>query len=426
MSLSLSLSRLPSFPLSRLAFAAACSFAVAAAHAEPDARLLAAATAAQPAVIDTLKTMVAIESGSGDAAGLAKMANVIDERLTSLGFKTERRKSPVGAGADIVIGTMTGTGTKKIMLQGHMDTVYQSGILQTQPIHLDGNKLYGPGIADDKGGLAVILHSLQILKDAGWKDYATLTVLSNPDEEVGSGGSGETIAALAAQQDYVLSCEPTAAKAVVKTESLLLGAAGTSTVTLQVKGRAAHAGAAPELGRNAILEIAYQMLQTKDLPKDIPGVTLNWTNVVSNKATNQIPELATAIGDVRMTIPGAEAKLDAALQAKVASGHLIPDTQTTVKLVVGRPAFLAGPKGAALGARAQGIYKELDRELALAPMTGAATDAGFAASSGKAVVLESFGLAGFGFHARDEYVELDSIVPRLYLMTRLLTEIAKP
>ena len=408
-----------------IALAAALAL-TAAARAAPDAKLLAAANAAQPAVVETLKSLVMIETGSADVEGLAKIATLLDDRLKALGFKTERRKSAVGAGADTVIGTLAGTGTKKLMMQGHMDTVYERGILQTQPYKLDGNKLYGPGIADDKGGIAVILHALKILGDAGWKDYATLTVLFNPDEEVGSRGSGEIIATLGEQQDYVLSYEPTAAKAVVKTESLLLGAAGTATATLEVKGRAAHAGAAPELGRNAILEIAHQMLQTRDLPKDIPGVTLNWTNVVSNKATNQIPELAVATGDVRITVPGAEEKLNAALQAKVASGQLIPDTQTSVKLVIGRPAFLAGPRGRALGERAQAIYKELDRELALAPMTGGATDAGFAGRSGKPVVLESFGLAGFGFHARDEYIELDSIVPRLYLTTRLLTEIAKP
>ena len=403
----------------------ALGITASAVQAAPDAKLLDAAKAAQPAVVDTLKSLVTIESGSADVEGLAKIATLLDDRLKALGFKTERRKSPVDAGADIVIGTMTGTGTKKLMLQGHMDTVYERGILQTQPYRLDGNKLYGPGIADDKGGLAVILHSLKILGDAGWKDFATLTVVFNPDEEIGSRGSGEMIATLGAQQDYVFSYEPTAAKAVVKTEGLLLGAAGTSSVTMTVKGRASHAGAAPELGRNAIIELAHQMLQTKDLAKDIPGVSLNWTNVISNKATNQIPELAVATGDVRMTMPGSEERLNAALQAKVASSHLVPDTQTIVKLVVGRPAFLAGPRGRALGERAQAVYQEIDRELALAPMTGGATDAGYAARSGKPVVLESFGLAGFGFHARDEYIELDSIVPRLYLTTRLLTEVAK-
>ena len=413
-------------PRTRVALAAALAFSVGTAHAAPDAKLLDAAQAAQPAVVETLKSLVMIESGSGDVAGLAKMATLLDERLTALGFKIERRKATAGAGADIVIGTLKGSGKRNIMLQGHMDTVYLAGILQTQPYKLDGNKLYGPGIADDKGGLAVILHAVRILNDAGWKDYATLTVLVNPDEEVGSVGSGEIIAALADQHDTVLSFEPTAAKAVAKGESLLLGAAGIALVTLEVKGRAAHAGAAPELGRNAIIEISHQMIQTRDLAQGIPGVTLNWTNVVSNKARNQIPELAVALGDVRITVPGAEVKLNEALQAKLASSKLVPDTVVTAKLEIGRPSFLAGAPGLALGQKAQAIYKEIDRDLGLVPMTGGGTDAAYARRSGKATVVESFGLAGWGYHARDEYIELDSIVPRLYLVTRLLTEIGKP
>jgi len=403
----------------------ALACAASSAAAASDTKLLDAATRAQPAVIDTLKGLVQIETGSGDLDGLAKMATLLDDRLKALGFKTERRKTTAGAGADMVVGTLKGTGKRNIMLQAHMDTVYLSGILQTQPYKQDGNKLYGPGIADDKGGLAVILHALAILRDAGWNDYATLTVLVNPDEEVSSVGSGEIISALADQHDTVLSFEPTAAKAVAPGESLLLGAAGIAQVTLEVKGRASHAGAAPELGRNAVLEISHQMLQTRDLAKDIPGVTLNWTNVVSNKARNQIPELATAVGDVRITVPGAENKLREALQAKVESSRLIPDTTTTVKLEVARPSFLAGAPGLALGRKAQAIYKEIDRELALAPMTGGGTDAAYARRSGKATVVESFGLAGYGYHARDEYIEIDSIVPRLYLVTRLLTEIGK-
>jgi glutamate carboxypeptidase len=408
-----------------VALAAAFALSSGTAHAAPDAKLLDAAKAAQPAVVDTLKSLVMIETGSGDVDGLAKMATLLDDRLKALGFKTERRKATAGAGADIVIGTLKGTGKRNIMLQGHMDTVYLAGILQTQPYKLEGNKLYGPGIADDKGGLAVILHAVKILNDAGWKDYATLTVLVNPDEEVGSVGSGEIISALADQHDTVLSFEPTAAKAVAPGEALLLGAAGIADVTLEVKGRAAHAGAAPEMGRNAIIEISHQMIQTKDIAKDIPGVTLNWTNVISNKARNQIPELAVAHGDVRITVPGAEVKLREALQAKLASSKLVPDTVTTMKLEVGRPSFLAGAPGLALGQKAQAIYKEIDRDLALAPMTGGGTDAAYARRSGKATVVESFGLAGFGYHARDEYIELDSIVPRLYLVTRLLTEIGK-
>jgi glutamate carboxypeptidase len=416
--------RLPSV-LSSIALACGLAFAATMAHAAPDAKLLAAAEKAQPAVIDNLKEMVLIESGSLNVEGLSRMAGVVEGHLKQSGFNTERRKATAGAGADIVVATRKGTGKRKIMLQAHMDTVYQPGILDTQPYKVEGNRIYGPGIADDKGGIAVILASLKILADAGWRDYDTLKVVFNPDEEVGSVGSGELIATLADQHDTVLSFEPTAAKAVAKGESLLLGAAGIAQATLEVKGRAAHAGAAPELGRNALYELSYQLLQTKDVARDIPGVTLNWTQARASGPVNQITEKAQAIGDIRITRPGAEAKLNTALQAKLASTKLIPDTETTLKVEVGRPAFIAGDKGRALAEKAQAIYKELDRELGLVPMTGGGTDAAFAARSGKATVVESFGLAGFGYHAKDEYIEVDSIVPRLYLVTRLLTEIGK-
>jgi glutamate carboxypeptidase len=399
--------------------------------AAPDQKLLEAAKQAEASVIDTLKTMVHIETGSNDLAGLAKMADLLDDRLKSLGFTTRREKAIAATGknpsngADIVVGTLQGSGKGKIMLQAHMDTVYEKGILQTQPYRIDGNRVYGPGIADDKGGIAVILHALKILKEVGWKDFQTLTVLFNPDEEIGSRGSGELISSLADQHQTVLSFEPTAAKAVAKTEALLLGAAGIVGIQLEVKGRAAHAGAAPQLGRNAVIELAHQMLQTKDLAKDIPGITLNWTNIKADQASNQIPELATATGDGRITVPGAELKLNEALQAKIASSKLIPDTTTKATMVVGRPAFLSGPSGLKLAQKAQAIYKEIDRDLILVPMTGGGTDAAFAVRSGKATVVESFGLAGFGFHAKDEYIEIDSIVPRLYLATRLLMELGK-
>jgi glutamate carboxypeptidase len=143
--------------------AVALGFACATtAVAVPDEKLKTAAEAAQPALIDTLHEMVLIESGSGDIEGLKKMAHFTEARLRALGAKTERRKTTHGAGADMVIGTFEGSGSKKLMLISHMDTVYQKGVLATQPYRVDGNRIYGPGIADDKGGLAVILHSLKI------------------------------------------------------------------------------------------------------------------------------------------------------------------------------------------------------------------------------------------------------------------------
>jgi glutamate carboxypeptidase len=404
-----------------LALSLACATTALAA---PDEKLKTAAEAAQTALIETLHEMVLIESGSGDVEGLKKMADFTEARLKALGAKTERRKTTQGAGADMVIGTFEGTGSKKLMLIGHMDTVYQKGVLATQPWRVDGNRIYGPGIADDKGGLAVVLHSLKILGDAGWRDYAKLTVAFNPDEEVGSIGSGETIAELADQHDVVLSCEPTAAAPAAKNDALLLGASGTATGIMEVKGRASHAGAAPQLGRNALIEIAHQLLQTADIAKSIPGTQLSWTTAQAGTVRNQIPEKATAGADIRLTVADGVQKLQAALDAKV-KNKLIPDTETTITIEPGRPPFVAGDAGRALAREGQAIYAEIDRTLDVVDMTGGATDAGFANRSGKAVVVESFGLAGFGYHARDEYIDTSSVVPRLYLMTRMLMELGK-
>ena len=383
-----------------------------------------AATAAQPAVIETLRELVAIESGSGNTAGLARMADYAEARLKSLGAATERIKTS-DSDRLIVKGVLTGSGKLKAMLIAHTDTVYPEGILATQPYRQDGNKLYGPGIADDKGGVAVILHSLALLKDANWRDYAQITVLFNPDEEVGSRSSGELIATLAEAHDVVLSYEPTAAKAVLKDEGVLLGAAGVATATMEVKGRSSHAGAAPEQGRNALIELSHQMLATQDIAKNIPGAIFNWTYSQGGLVRNQIPERAFATADVRLMNPEAEEKLRVALVAKIAESKRVPDTEVSVKLEVGRPPFAAGERGVALAKRAQAIYAELDgRPLRLHPMTGGGTDAGYAGRSGKAVVLESMGLPGWGYHAKDEYIEIDAIVPRLYLTTRLLQELA--
>ena len=197
--------------------------------AAPDEKLRAMADAAKPELIDTLREMVMIESGSADLDGLRKMADFTEARLKELGAKTERRKTARGAGADIVIGTFEGTGTARLMLIAHMDTVYERGILATQPWRIDGERIYGPGIADDKGGIAVVLHALKILKEVDWRNYAKLTVLFNPDEEVGSIGSGELISEIADQHDFVLSFEPTVAAPAAKNDALLLGASGTAT-----------------------------------------------------------------------------------------------------------------------------------------------------------------------------------------------------
>ncbi len=395
------------------------------AAAATDAPLLAAARAQEPAVIDTLRDLVTMESGSNDHAGVAKVMAYLEGRLLKLGAKVDRVASATG-GPDLVCGVFEGDGALQVMLIAHADTVYEAGILQTEPYHRDGNLLYGPGIADDKGGIAVVLHALELLRARGWDDHARITVLFNPDEEIGSPGSGETIAALAAGHDVVLSFEPSAAKAVAGHEGVLLGAAGTSQVRMTVEGRSAHAGAAPEQGRNALVELAHQLLQTRDLAATVPGTQLNWTSAEAGVARNMIPPRAEASGDVRVTRADANDNLRAALQAKVDESRLVPDTTTTITLQPLRPIYEAGTRGQALADLARDIYAELGgRTLLMHPTTNGGTDAGFAGRSGHAAVLEGLGLAGWGYHARNEYIEIDSITPRLYLAARMLIELGR-
>ncbi len=272
---------------------------------------------------------------------------------------------------------------------------------------------------------AVILNFLAILRDAGWKDDAQLTVVFNGDEESQSAGSGELIAALGAGHEVVLSYEPNPAKAIAKAESVLLAPAGTAEATMTVKGKASHAGAAPEQGRNALVEMAHQVLQTAELAKGIPGAQLNRTRAEAGHTRNQIPYEAKAFADVRLTATDAADKVLAALNAK-AGEHRVAGTEVSNSLAIGRPPFVGDARTMALANKARVVYAELDgRKLAFILGTGAGTDAGFASRSGKASVLESLGLAGWGYHARDEYIEIDSIVPRLYLTKRLLVELGK-
>jgi glutamate carboxypeptidase len=392
----------------------------AAAQSRPEPATLAAAEAERTPFMATLRELVEIESGSADAAGLARIADYTEARLKSLGAATERRVSKRGPGS-IVTGTFTGTGTRTLMLMAHMDTVYPPGILTSQPFRVADGRAYGPGIADDKGGVAAILHVLAMLRQAGWHDYARLTVLFNPDEEAGSHGSKELIAALAAEHDFVFSCEPTLGQG----EGLLLGASGFARVSMTVEGRASHAGVAPDKGRNALIELAHQLQQTDAVSRSVPGARLNWTLAQAGVVGNQIPDRATATGDLRYTRADAVDSLEGALRQAVRQGH-VPDTRTLIAVERGRPPFVATPAARDFARKAQAIYAELGRDLALQDGTGGGTDAAYANLSGRAIVLESLGLVGAGIHSSGEYIELDAIVPRLYLLTRLLREAAKP
>ena len=200
-----------------LACIAACTLALSAvpARAAPEGRIHDLAQQEKTPLLDTLRDLVNIESGSKDAEGLARLAALIGERLTRLGGKVEiveptdiyrMEDTPPKPGA-MVHAEFKGTGAKKIMLIAHMDTVYLRGMLKDQPFRIDGERAYGLGIGDDKQGVALILHTVAMLQTLQFRDYGTLTVLINGDEEISSPGSRSTITRMAGEQDAVFSYE---------------------------------------------------------------------------------------------------------------------------------------------------------------------------------------------------------------------------
>lgn len=414
--------------LSALAAFAFMTLNAAAQVAEP---VLALAKKHQQPLLDTLKDLVSIESGSRDVEGLDKLANLIAARLKDLGGQVDL----VEAGADTyrmhdtpeklgkaVRATFKGTGKKKILLIAHMDTVYQRGMLEKQPFRIDGNRAYGLGIADDKQGIAVILHTVAMLKALNFKDYGTLTVLINGDEEISSPGSRNLLSQLGAEHDATFSFEASR----VQGDKLSLATAGIASVTLKVKGRASHAGSSPHLGVNALYELSHQILQTKDLQEPETGLKMNWTLATAGMNRNVIPPEASATADVRVLRVADYDKIEQKVRDKIKT-QLLPDAKVELDFERRRPPLEASDAAKALSKVAQQIYKELGKELIVdAVAEGGGTDAAFAALKTKNAVIERFGLQGFGAHTTDaEYVAIDSIEPRLYLATRLIMEFAR-
>lgn len=287
----------------------------------------------RPAVVETLRQLVNVESGSRDKEGLDRLATLIGQRLAALGARVEHREpsaaeiyrlfdTPDELGK-VVIGRFEGTGSRKIMLLVHMDTVYPHGTLATRPFRIEGNRAYGPGIADDKGGIAVILHTLSLLNVMDFREFGTLTVVINGDEEISSPGSRALIQRLAAEHDVVLSCEPP----LGKQDEITLATSGIGLATLTVKGKAAHAGVNPELGRNAIIELAHRLLQMNDLSDPARHITFNWTLANGGQVRNMIPDWASASADVRVNRPADLAFIEQRYRERIAAqarSFLIP------------------------------------------------------------------------------------------------------
>ncbi len=398
----------------------------------PDAAVQAAAAAQKQPLLASLKEFVDIETGSRDHEGIAQATELLATKLRALGGQVQfiepqdstnyrMMDTPEKIGR-MVKATFTGTGSKRIMLIAHIDTVYPKGMAAKQPFRIDGDKAYGLGISDDKQGVAMVVHVVAMLKALNFNEYGVLTVLVNGDEEISSPGSRAELIKAGGEHDAVLSFEATR----TNSDKLSLATSGIASVELKVEGRASHAGAAPERGVNALYELSHQIMQMRDLSQNDKGLKLNWTVAQSGTNRNVIPAYATAQADVRVLRVADYDGIEATVRER-AKNQLLKDAKVTINFERRRPPLEATAANRKLAAHAQTIYAELSRKLEVDDQPeGGGTDAAFAALKTQAAVVERFGLQGFGGHSADnEYVLLETVEARLYLAARVVMDVAR-
>jgi glutamate carboxypeptidase len=385
--------------------------------AEQNARVLTAAQAARSAELQLLEQVVNIDSGTGDVEGGRKVAGVLIPRLKALGMSIETVPAEEAGLAENVVATLAGRGKTRILMIGHIDTVFEPGTVQRRPFRTDDKRAYGPGVSDEKGGVIEGVYALQILHDLGFQDFRKIVFLMETSEERGSPGTRALISQLLKDSDVELNLEPGDVP-----DTLTVWRKGSTNFRIDVKGRAAHAGVAPQDGRNAAVELVHQISGLDVFPKSGSGLTVNLTVMHAGTRPNIIPEDAWAQINVRVRDKADFGRVEQVLR-KNAETTVIPDTKVTISGGEGFPPLPNNPATDKLAARAQRIYAGIGRTLA-AGGNGGASESALAADAGVAAV-DGLGPVGGGFHSDKEFLELDTVTSRLYLLTMLVMDLGK-
>lgn len=376
-------------------------------------RVYRAVVANRAGALDLLAEIVNIDSGTGDAAGGDKIDALLSDRLRTLGADVRIDPAEAPGLPGNLVAVFHGTGKGNILIIAHIDTVFGSGTAAARPFSIANDRAHGPGVGDEKAGVVNAVTALKILHDLKFTDYAGITLLLDNSEERGSPGSRNLIVRLAKQSDVEFNMEPGDPP-----DALTVWRKGSTSIHIQVKGRAAHAGIAPQDGRNAASELIHQLSALDDaFPKSGDGTTVNLTVLKSGERPNIIPDYAEAILNVRYRKPE---DFDAVLaKVEAGAGHtVVPDTTVSVAHDPAYPPLTENAHIDALAARAQAIYAEIGKTVALSGNGGASESALVMALGTPA--LDGLGYVGGDFHTDHEWIDLQSVVPRLYLLTRLL------
>lgn len=364
----------------------------------------------QPWLIDTIETLVRLESPTTDKAAIDRCGAELQRRLESMGGRVSRL-ARTDAGDHL--RAEFGSGNEQILLLGHFDTVWPVGQLEQMPlVHRDG-RLHGPGIFDMKAGIATAMLATRALLETGAALSRRIVMLWTTDEETGARSSRAALEDEARRSAAVLVLEPSLPGGTLKTARKGVGA-----YQVTVHGVAAHAGIEPQKGANAVMELARQILAISALQDLERGCIVNVVQVAGGVRSNVIPDLARAVVDVRVTRMSDAAELDRAMQA-LSSGD--PRIRIEVSGGVDRPPLERTAAVERLYLQARAVAAELGIDLREGS-TGGGSDGNFTAALG-VPTLDGLGPVGDGAHALYEHVELAPLADRAALVAGLMARI---
>ena len=362
-----------------------------------------------------LETIVNIDSGSRNPAGTRKVAAFLEEKYRQQGFLTEL----VSVGPEVgpvLVATNAPDEPIDLLFIGHTDTVFLDGEASRRPFKIEGERLYGPGVYDMKGCSLLTAYLLENLP-AELKQSLNICVIHNPDEEISSFYSREVIIEKAKTAKFAFVMEPSSADG-----SMIKERKGIEKLKIHFKGRPSHAGDAPQEGRSAINELAHWIVRMNTLIDYDAGVSVNAGTIQGGSVPNVVPEHAQMELDYRYSNPAdvtAFFDMLKELQAHAAKMEIGIDIEVIGK----RPPMVDVPGAKALRSVFEDVGKQMDTVVSF-KKSGGVSDANFTTSVGVPTVC-SIGLIGGAFHTDHEYVELDSILQRLDLLTAVIAEMSR-
>lgn len=372
----------------------------------------------EPLLAD-LAAIVNIDSGTFTKTGVDEVGVYLQRRFHDFGFATYFDAQEEYGNNLVAIRQGTNASGPRLMLIGHIDTVFPAGEAARRPYSLgerEGLRIAkGPGVLDMKSGVLMGMYALQILQDERLTNYQSVTVICNTDEEIGSLASKTLIRKLAPEMDAVLVLEPgRLLNAVVSSRK------GIGRYRVEVRGLSAHAGVEPDKGRNAILELAHMVVELQALNGTIPGATLSVGVIHGGERTNVVPDFAYCEMDVRVSNQAGLHAIEEAIR-KVTSRTLLDGTTVTLSGGMMSMPFERTERSARLVELAREVGRGLGLEIEDIS-SGGASDANTASALGLPT-LDGLGPAGGLAHNPDEYIELDSLPTRLALLIGLLHRI---